>query len=140
MPWETIENAKPKYYKPPVAAKGIRVATRAVLHGKRYIAITIGAELARAVRITQEKQQVRLMFGTGSDAGRVGCAVDVGGGLRRPEAEVRQLPALTESRCCRGLVRARFRALQRRLDRGDPTGKRPAANVRLHGFGRDARG
>lgn len=83
MGWETIDNVKPKYTKTDVPAHGIVVGTRSALHGKRYITIRIGAALAQGVRITRETQAVRLMFGSGIDAGKVGVSVDVGGASLR---------------------------------------------------------
>lgn len=84
MPFEDIECVKP------VAASalavpddGVRVAARVMgnrrgekvnLH--RYIRIGIGAKLAKAISLVQPECRVRLLFGTGSDAGFVQVSVD----------------------------------------------------------------
>lgn len=82
MGWETIENVKPPAAtKPTVPPHGVVVSSRAVLNGLRYIAVRIGADLARAAKFHLPQQQVRLMFGSGADAGKIAVAVDMGGGF-----------------------------------------------------------
>jgi len=44
-----------------------------------YIAICIGKDLARAVKFAVPLQKVRLMFGTGEDAGKIAVAADEAG-------------------------------------------------------------
>ncbi len=82
MAWESIENVKPASTKANVPAHGVTVATRRAMNDVRFIVIKIGADLARAAKIAQPEQVVRLMFGTGADAGKIACAVDMGGGFR----------------------------------------------------------
>lgn len=42
----------------------------------RYIRIAIGAKLAKAISLTQPDHRLRLLFGTGSDAGHIQVSVD----------------------------------------------------------------
>lgn len=82
MPFELIDNLKK-----PAAAKcpedGVRVMARKLGRpGKagggiaRYIAITIGARLARSISLHAADHRVRMLFGTGSDAGKIMVSVD----------------------------------------------------------------
>lgn len=41
-----------------------------------YIRLSIGADLARAISLTQPQHQVRLLFGTEADAGKIRVSVD----------------------------------------------------------------
>lgn len=83
MAFEVIENCKKVYKKTAVSEMGVRVAARAVSRAARvgggharYIKVTIGAKLARAISLTQEKHNVRLAFGTEADAGKIHVSVD----------------------------------------------------------------
>lgn len=42
----------------------------------RYIQLSIGANLAKAIALTQDAHQLRLLFGTGADAGKIMVSVD----------------------------------------------------------------
>lgn len=88
MAFETIENVKPKYAAAPtVPPHGVLVTTRKAPTSPtgggeaRYITIRIGAALAKAARFHAEAQDVRLMFGSGSDAGKIAVAMQTGGGF-----------------------------------------------------------
>lgn len=58
-----------------VAVTARKLGTRS---GKQihYIRIEIGAVLARGIALTQDNHRLRLLFGTGSDAGKVQVSVD----------------------------------------------------------------
>lgn len=77
MAWEDIENETPiKTHIPP---NGLTVGTRAAgRQGKltRYIGVTIGANLAKAIALSQERHMLRLRFGTGDDSGKIAVNVD----------------------------------------------------------------
>jgi hypothetical protein len=86
MAWETIERAKPAYV--PQSAcpcDGVAVSVRRMGGGSRrtpvrYIVIKVGKALARSARFTQKPQNVRLMFGSGTDAGKVAVVIDQNAG------------------------------------------------------------
>lgn len=46
----------------------------------RYIAVTIGAGLAAKLHLAGDKSALRLLFGTGDDAGKIGLTVDKAAG------------------------------------------------------------
>ncbi len=87
MGWETIENVKPKYTKASVPVEGLRIGTRRAMRDTRFIEVKIGMGLARRARFASDRQQVRLMFGTGPDAGKVGVSVDQGGAFVAQKAK-----------------------------------------------------
>ncbi len=80
MAWETIEKIKPQYSKMACPPDGVAVSTRALAARSgglnRYIVIKVGKTLARAARFTQKPQRVRLMFGSGADAGKIAVVID----------------------------------------------------------------
>lgn len=83
MGWEVIENVKPSGKPDAVPPAGVRVASRGCLGGKRYIALIVGRDLARSMGMAVEHYPVRLMFGSGSDAGKIavgGTVLDPFGG------------------------------------------------------------
>lgn len=86
MGWEVIENVKPSGKPDAVPPAGVRVASRGCLGGKRYIALIVGRDLARSMGMAVEHYPVRLMFGSGSDAGKIAVALgpdnDRSGGFR----------------------------------------------------------
>ena len=81
MAFEDIEliNA-PKPVTPKVPVMGVAVAARRLGTRKggeiRYIKLQIGAQLAKAISLVQPACNVRLLFGTGPDAGMVQVSVD----------------------------------------------------------------
>jgi hypothetical protein len=147
MAFETIENVKPSYY---IAANtpkhGIAVSTRRAPSSEkasaphRYIVLKIGADLAKAVRFHAEKQEVRLMFGTGPDAGKVQLAMQLGGGLHGEKTKIRRVSGDDKPVGSRWAVCNRVSTFRRRSHRSDPARKRAAPALRVQGVGRDARG
>lgn len=81
MPFENIDLIGPKKSTPSkVPEQGVLVSTRRLKTrlGKEvsYIRIAIGAKLAKGISLVQPAVNVRLLFGTGSDAGFVQVSVD----------------------------------------------------------------
>lgn len=86
MSWESIENVKKTNSSLTVPSDGIRVTACALTtRGKepaRYIKIVIGADLAKRLAIgvgggkAGDQAALRLLFGSGSDAGRIAISVD----------------------------------------------------------------
>lgn len=79
MAFETIErvgtpaaNAVPR--------DGVKLATRKAPRGGRFIALTIGVELARALCLKGDVVRLAIALGNGRDAGCLGLSVDVQGG------------------------------------------------------------
>lgn len=68
-------------------ADGVRLTapkiTRKTGHIVQFIRLTIGAKLARGIALTQDSHGLRLMFGTGADAGMVIVSVDNSAGKFR---------------------------------------------------------
>lgn len=76
MAFEEIKCVKPSAAKArAVSPNGIAVTSRVVGNRggvvSRYIKLTIGAVLARGIGMTREEHQVRLLFGSGADEGKV---------------------------------------------------------------------
>lgn len=81
MPFEDIECVRTTAAAAPkVPADGVVVSARKMggRQGRevRYIRMAIGAKLANAISLVQPECKVRLLFGTGSDAGFVQVSVD----------------------------------------------------------------
>lgn len=89
MSWESIENVKPAKISVTVPPDGVRVRAQALNVGRkgaqkstRYIRITVGAELAKKLALgpgggkVGDQAMVRILFGSGSDAGRIAISVD----------------------------------------------------------------
>lgn len=78
---------KPATSKRTVPPKGVAIMARrlGLRHGgiARYIAVTVGPELARGISLTQPEHRVRLLIGSGGDAGKVQVSVDNAGGKFR---------------------------------------------------------
>ena len=82
MPFEDIDCVNPAPVKldalPP---KGVRLRPGKMTRKgggdpTRYIRLTIGKDLARAASLTLPVHKLRLLFGTGDDAGKIMVAVD----------------------------------------------------------------
>ena len=83
MAWDAIENKKPVNPNVAVPDMGVRIAARAlnVIRGgapgaTRYIRLTLGAGLAKKLSLLTDTVGVRLLFGTGGDAGKIAISVD----------------------------------------------------------------
>lgn len=84
MAFEDIECVNPASTgKNKVPAKGVAISVRSLgiapSRGgeiRSYIKLIIGADLARGISLTQEEHRLRLLFGTGEDAGMVRVSVD----------------------------------------------------------------
>lgn len=83
MAWDAIDNLKLGNPSVAVPDMGVRVAARALKLRKgggtgvtRYIRVTLGAGLAKKLSMLTEAIGVRLLFGTGSDAGKIAISVD----------------------------------------------------------------
>lgn len=83
MGFEVIENCKKVYTKAAPPENGVRVTARSLNRGgrfggvvTRFIKITIGAKIARAISLTQPKHSLSLAFGTDVDAGKIQVSVD----------------------------------------------------------------
>lgn len=80
MPFENIECVRPTSASAPsVPADGVAVSSRRLktkTRESRYIRVVIGAKLAKAISLVQPECRLRLLFGTGSDAGFVQVSVD----------------------------------------------------------------
>lgn len=59
-----------------VSVRRLGVAPRAGGGHRSYIRLCIGADLARGISLTQPEHRLRLLFGTGEDAGKVRVSVD----------------------------------------------------------------
>ena len=84
MPFETIENlATPKPGAIPADGAGVRPMTLGLKNGGtvKWIKLTIGAELSAALCLTRPEVPLKLLFGTGTDAGLIGITVDTAGGF-----------------------------------------------------------
>lgn len=86
MAFEDIEVVRPKAAsKAQAPAGGIAVTACKVARRNggglnRYIRLTIGGGLARKISLTAPEHRLRLLFGTGEDAGKVRVTVDNEGG------------------------------------------------------------
>lgn len=86
MAWENIDNVKSATAAASCPVDGVAVRARALnFKGKRparWIEITIGQALARDLRLPSDRGEcnVRLLFGTGADAGRIAISADQAGG------------------------------------------------------------
>lgn len=86
MAFEAIENlSKPSAGKCP--EDGVRIIARKLGRPAKaggghsfYISISIGPKLARAIALHAETHRVRMLFGTGPDAGKIMVSVDNAGG------------------------------------------------------------
>jgi hypothetical protein len=83
MPFESIEFVgKPAPGSCP--ADGVRITARKMGRKgggvSRYIALAIGPELARKLSLHAPEHRVRLLFGSGPDAGKIMISVDNAGG------------------------------------------------------------
>lgn len=80
MPFEDIECVRPiAVSAPSVPADGVAITSRRLktkARDARYIRVAIGAKLAKAISLVQPECRVRLLFGTGSDAGFIQVSVD----------------------------------------------------------------
>ncbi len=81
MAFENIDCIKPVAVKNPVPLDGVTVSPRVLNLKKqgrtiRFIRLVIGSALARKLSLVQEVVNVRLLFGTGSDAGKIAISVD----------------------------------------------------------------
>lgn len=79
MAWDSIDNVKPTAASVPVPDLGVRVSPRTLgVKGGlvRYLRITLGAGLAKKLSLVAETAGVRLLFGTGADAGKIAISVD----------------------------------------------------------------
>ena len=84
MAWETVEPIKTTTAATPsVPPKGLVITVRqlnarrnAAMPARKYIALRIGAELAKASAIAANPAFVRIMIGSGSDANRIKVQVD----------------------------------------------------------------
>lgn len=79
MAFSEIECVKPVTGLDAVSDNGLRVAARRFTAKRglvRWIEIKLGAGLARQLALTQPQHKVRLLFGTGEDAGKILLAVD----------------------------------------------------------------
>lgn len=81
MAFENIDCIKPTVAANPIPTDGVRVSSRKLRLKKqnrdaRFIKIVIGASLARSLSLHQEDHNVRLLFGTGNDAGKIQISVD----------------------------------------------------------------
>ena len=81
MAFEDIECVKPASPSAPKCpADGVSVSCRKLggCGGRQisYLRIVIGAKLARQISLTQDMHRLRLLFGTGSDAGLIQVSVD----------------------------------------------------------------
>lgn len=82
MAFEDIDVIKPKAAGAPtvpvdgVMVRACRVARRNGGGLTRYIRLAIGSKLARSISLTQPEHGVRLLFGTGTDAGKLQLSVD----------------------------------------------------------------
>ncbi len=82
MAWDSIINVKPTAASVSVPDMGVRIAARALKSRKggalptRYIRVTLGAGLSKKLSLLNETTGVRLLFGTGSDAGKIAISVD----------------------------------------------------------------
>jgi hypothetical protein len=81
MAWETIEAVKPQSASAVACPDdGVKVTSRSLgTRGggvARYISLTIGAKLARGIALGAPEHKLRLMFGTGDDAGKIAVSVD----------------------------------------------------------------
>ena len=79
MAFEEIECVKPVSGLDAVPDGGLRIKPRAFKskHGiKHWIEIRLGIALAKRLALTAPQHKVRLLFGTGEDAGKILLAVD----------------------------------------------------------------
>ena len=81
MAWESIQAIKPQA--PSSAAcpdDGVKVMSRSLGTRSggvaRYISLTIGPKLAKGIALASDQHSLRLLFGTGDDAGKIAVAVD----------------------------------------------------------------
>jgi len=75
----------------------------------RYLTLKVGPKLAAASRFTQKPQRIRLMFGGGSDAGKIAVVIDqeAGAFLAKPQKNGCWLISLS-ARDCAGLFSLDF--------------------------------
>ncbi|MBV8973180.1 MAG: hypothetical protein JO290_12915 [Sphingomonadaceae bacterium] len=143
MAWEEIERttAVPK---PKVPGHGVAVSTRKAPKGvgPGYIAIKVGDDLARSAKFGPSPQRVRLMFGTGTDAGKIAVSVDDATGRFVAKRNKRGggLAADHRRSRCGWPVRNVLSTVRRNPLRGGASGERLAAALRLQGVRRDACG
>jgi hypothetical protein len=81
MAFENIDCIKPTAAANPIPIDGVRVSPRVINLKKagrtiRFIRIVIGSGLARKLSLHQDNHNVRLLFGTGNDAGKIKILVD----------------------------------------------------------------
>lgn len=76
MGWEAIENVKPVYSKSSVPADGVLVKTRRAMNDIRFIEVKVGGVLAKRARFHADEHKIRLLFGTGPDAGKIAVSLD----------------------------------------------------------------
>ena len=84
MAFEEIERLAAAVAINALPSTGLRISTRRAPSGRgkegqndrRFIVVQIGAVLARRLKLIGEKSALRIMFGTGEDAGKIGLTVD----------------------------------------------------------------
>ena len=81
MSWEAIAKISTTRKTVPYPVDGISVSTRAIAGSGRYIAIVIGADLARRTGFQGDEQKVELALGTGEDVGWVRVLASESGGF-----------------------------------------------------------
>lgn len=80
MAWEEIECVKPVNGLDAVPPGGVRINPRRFKGRKgevrHWIEISLGEKLARKLAMVMPEQRMRLLFGTGAEAGKLGLVVD----------------------------------------------------------------
>lgn len=80
----------------------------------RYIRLTIGAQLARRISLTQAEHGLRLLFGSGPDAGKLQVSVDnEGGRFRAKRDKARRYVVTINAATARGRFALDFPAFTR---------------------------
>lgn len=79
MPFEQIENLAPQKSDKSVPVEGVYVETRSAGRGEtrvRFIRLSIGGGLAKALGFHAETHGVQILFGTGRDTGKLCVSID----------------------------------------------------------------
>lgn len=83
MAWNEIENLKPISGFDALSPKGVQVSARKMGSRKegggttRYIRIRIGKDLAKAISMVGDHTALRLLLGSGAEAGQIGLTADL---------------------------------------------------------------
>ena len=98
MAFDDIERVAAAPAQVAIPHDGLRVSSRAAAARgvpTRYIRIDIGAGLAKALCLHGEQSSLRLRFGSGSDAGKIGLSVDVEDGAFPAKKSAKGIWSLT---------------------------------------------